>query len=36
MRLTLLDACYLDGGIEPDPVQERFFDAGAEAWIAAG
>jgi formiminoglutamate deiminase len=34
VRLTLLDACYLDGGIEPDPVQERFFDADAEAWIS--
>jgi len=30
----LLDACYLDGGLEPDPVQERFFDANAEAWIS--
>jgi formiminoglutamate deiminase len=34
VRLTLLDACYLDGGLEPDPVQERFFDADAEAWIS--
>ncbi|HEY1591173.1 MAG TPA: formimidoylglutamate deiminase [Solirubrobacteraceae bacterium] len=34
VRLTLLDACYLDGGLEPDPVQERFFDANAEAWIS--
>jgi formiminoglutamate deiminase len=33
VRLTLLDACYLDGGIEPDPVQERFFDADVEAWM---
>src|SRR6202030_900916 len=33
VRLTLLDACYLHGGIEPDPVQRRFFDASAEAWI---
>ena len=32
VRLTLLDACYLDGGIEPDPVQQRFFDADVEAW----
>ncbi|HEY1523122.1 MAG TPA: formimidoylglutamate deiminase [Solirubrobacteraceae bacterium] len=32
LRLTLLDACYLDGGIEPDPVQERFFDTDVEAW----
>ena len=35
IRLTLLDACYLHGGIEPDPVQQRFFDADAEAWAAA-
>jgi len=34
VRLTLLDACYLHGGIEPDPVQKRFFDADAEAWAA--
>jgi formiminoglutamate deiminase len=34
VRLTLLDACYLDGGLEPDPVQERFFDSDAEAWIS--
>lgn len=33
LRLTLLDACYLHAGIEPDPVQRRFFDADAEAWI---
>ena len=33
LRLTLLDACYLHGGIDPDPVQQRFFDASAEAWI---
>jgi formiminoglutamate deiminase len=32
LRLTLLDACYLHGGIEPDPVQRRFFDSSAEAW----
>ncbi len=32
VRLTLVDACYLDGGIEPDPVQKRFFDADVEAW----
>lgn len=32
VRLTLLDACYLDGGLEPDAVQRRFFDADAEAW----
>jgi len=34
VRLTLLDACYLHGGIEPHPVQQRFFDAGVDAWIA--
>jgi len=34
VRLTLVDACYLDGGLEPSPVQERFFDADAEAWAA--
>jgi formiminoglutamate deiminase len=34
VRLTLLDACYLHGGLEPDPVQQRFFDADAEAWTA--
>lgn len=34
VRLTLLDACYLDGGLEPDPVQQRFFDADVEDWIA--
>jgi len=33
LRLTLLDACYLDGGLEPDPVQRRFFDPDVEAWI---
>jgi formiminoglutamate deiminase len=33
VRLTLLDACYLHGGIEPDPVQQRFFDPDVEAWI---
>jgi formiminoglutamate deiminase len=33
VRLTLLDACYLHGGVDPDPVQERFFDASAEAWM---
>ncbi len=32
LRLTLLDACYLHGGLEPDPVQERFFDRNVEAW----
>ena len=35
VRLTLLDACYLHGGIEPDPVQRRFFDASAEALSVA-
>jgi formiminoglutamate deiminase len=34
VRLTLLDACYLDGGIEPDPIQQRFFDADVEGWKA--
>lgn len=34
VRLTLLDACYLHGGIDPDPVQRRFFDADADAWTA--
>jgi formiminoglutamate deiminase len=34
IRLTLLDACYLHGGIDPDPVQQRFFDADVEAWGA--
>ena len=32
LRLTLLDACYLHGGLEPDRVQERFFDPDVEAW----
>jgi formiminoglutamate deiminase len=32
VRLTLLDACYLHGGLEPDPVQERFFDRDVDAW----
>jgi formiminoglutamate deiminase len=32
IRLTLLDACYLHGGLEPDPVQQRFFDPDVEAW----
>ena len=33
IRLTLLDTCYLAGGIgvEPDEVQRRFFDGSAEA-----
>jgi formiminoglutamate deiminase len=36
VRLTLLDACYLHGGIgtEPDPVQRRFRDDDAETWAA--
>jgi formiminoglutamate deiminase len=34
LRLTLLDTCYLHGGIEPDPAQERFFDPDIEAWGA--
>ena len=33
VRLTLLDACYLHGGIEPEPTQQRFFDPNVEAWI---
>jgi formiminoglutamate deiminase len=32
LRLTLIDACYLHGGLEPHPVQQRFFDSGVEAW----
>jgi formiminoglutamate deiminase len=34
VRLTLLDTCYLHGGIgvEPNEVQHRFADASAEAW----
>ena len=34
VRLTLLDTCYLHGGIgaEPNEVQQRFADASAEAW----
>jgi formiminoglutamate deiminase len=34
LRLTLLDTCYLHGGIEPDPVQQRFFDPDVETWVA--
>jgi formiminoglutamate deiminase len=40
VRLTLLDTCYLAGGLEgdghrpPDEVQQRFADADAEAWAA--
>ncbi len=34
IRLTLLDTCYLAGGIgvAPDEVQQRFSDGSAEAW----
>lgn len=36
IRITLLDACYLHGGIgRPlEPVQRRFADADADAWAA--
>jgi formiminoglutamate deiminase len=40
VRLTLLDACYLAGGLEPsghlplDEVQKRFADRDADAWAA--
>jgi formiminoglutamate deiminase len=40
IRLTLLDTCYLAGGLEPDGdrpldgVQRRFSDGTAEAWAA--
>jgi len=36
IRITLLDTCYLHGGIgtEPDLVQRRFCDPDAEAWVA--
>jgi formiminoglutamate deiminase len=36
VRLTLLDACYLHGGIgaEPDGVQRRFCDRDADAWAS--
>ncbi|WP_394938988.1 formimidoylglutamate deiminase [Psychromicrobium sp. YIM B11713] len=45
IRLTLLDTCYLDGGFElsdtakgasripPNPVQRRFSDGDASAWL---
>jgi formiminoglutamate deiminase len=35
IRLTLLDACYLTSGIaaELSPVQTRFSDGSAEAWV---
>jgi len=34
IRITLLDACYLHGGIgeEPNEVQRRFSDGDADAW----
>ncbi len=34
LRITLIDACYLHGGIgrEPDQGQRRFCDADADAW----
>jgi len=34
IRLTLIDACYLEGGIgtPPEGAQRRFCDADAEAW----
>jgi formiminoglutamate deiminase len=40
IRLTLLDTCYLAGGLGPDghtaldPVQRRFADADVDAWAA--
>ncbi|MHB1928721.1 MAG: formimidoylglutamate deiminase [Acidimicrobiales bacterium] len=36
IRITLLDTCYLAGGIgrEPDAVQRRFSDGDAAAWAA--
>jgi formiminoglutamate deiminase len=35
VRITLLDCCYLHGGIgtPPDDTQRRFADASAEAWV---
>jgi formiminoglutamate deiminase len=35
IRITLLDACYLHGGIgsEPEGVQRRFSDGSADAWV---
>jgi len=35
IRITLIDACYLSGGFgaELDPVQRRFSDGSAVAWI---
>jgi formiminoglutamate deiminase len=36
IRITLLDACYLHGGIgeEPNHIQRRFSDGDAERWAA--
>ena len=36
VRLTLIDACYLQGGVGRDPegVQRRFCDPDADAWAA--
>jgi formiminoglutamate deiminase len=36
VRLTLIDACYLHGGIgeEPEGAQRRFCDADVDAWLA--
>ncbi len=36
IRITLIDACYLHGGIgePPSPVQRRFSDGDAESWVA--
>lgn len=36
IRLTLIDCCYLHGGIgeQPDGAQRRFSDGSAEAWAA--
>jgi formiminoglutamate deiminase len=35
VRITLLDACYLHGGIgkEPEEAQKRFADRDADAWV---
>ncbi len=39
IRITLLDACYLEGGLDPsghlplDPVQRRFSDGDAQRWL---
>jgi formiminoglutamate deiminase len=36
VRITLLDTCYLHGGmgLEPEPAQRRFCDADADAWAS--